>query len=82
MIVIRLPMDTKKRLKKLSKITGRSMSFYAREALRTHMDGFDLSKETDRLGSCLRRSNRISFKGELEECLDENVDILNELTER
>jgi len=44
MIVIRLPTDTKKRLKKLSKITGRSMSFYVkenetmiREALRLHM---------------------------------------------
>jgi len=41
MLAIRLPEDIEKRLDALSKATGRSKSFYAREAILKHLDDLE-----------------------------------------
>lgn len=41
MLAIRLPEDIEKRLDALAKATGRSKSFYAREAILEHLDDLE-----------------------------------------
>ena len=41
MLALRLPADLEKRLDTLSKRTGRSKSFYAREAILTHIEDIE-----------------------------------------
>jgi len=41
MLAIRLPPDIEKRLSELAKRTGRSKSFYAREAILEHLDDLE-----------------------------------------
>jgi RHH-type rel operon transcriptional repressor/antitoxin RelB len=41
MLALRLPPDIEKRLADLAKKTGRSKSFYAREAILTHLDDLE-----------------------------------------
>lgn len=41
MLAIRLPPDIEKRLSVLAKRTGRSKSFYAREAILEHLDDLE-----------------------------------------
>lgn len=38
MLAIRLPDDIEKRLTRLAKVTGRTKTFYAREAILEHLD--------------------------------------------
>lgn len=41
MLAIRIPADLEARLDKLAKSTGRSKSFYAREAIEQHIDDLE-----------------------------------------
>jgi len=41
MLALRLPPDIEKRLAALAKKTGRTKSFYAREAILTHLDDIE-----------------------------------------
>jgi RHH-type rel operon transcriptional repressor/antitoxin RelB len=41
MLALRLPPDIEKRLANLAKKTGRSKSFYAREAILTHLEDLE-----------------------------------------
>lgn len=41
MLAIRLPPDIEKRLNELAKRTGRSKSYYAREAILEHLDDLE-----------------------------------------
>ena len=41
MLAIRLPAEIEKRLEKLAKRTGRTKSFYAREAILEHLDDLE-----------------------------------------
>ena len=41
MLAIRLPDDIEKRLKKLASLTGRSKTFYVREAILKHLDDLE-----------------------------------------
>jgi RHH-type rel operon transcriptional repressor/antitoxin RelB len=41
MLALRLPPDIEKRLASLAKKTGRSKSFYAREAILTHLEDLE-----------------------------------------
>lgn len=41
MLAIRLPDDIEKRLERLAKRTGRTKSFYAREAILAHLDDLE-----------------------------------------
>ena len=41
MLAIRLPMEIEKRLSDLAKITGRSKTFYAREAILEHIEDLE-----------------------------------------
>jgi len=41
MLAIRLPEDIEKRLDRLAKRTGRTKTFYAREALLTHIENLE-----------------------------------------
>jgi RHH-type transcriptional regulator, rel operon repressor / antitoxin RelB len=41
MLAIRLPEDIEKRLDKLAKATGRTKTFYAREAILEHLDDLE-----------------------------------------
>jgi RHH-type rel operon transcriptional repressor/antitoxin RelB len=41
MLAIRLPVDVEKRLAALSKATGRTKTFYAREAILEHLDDLE-----------------------------------------
>ncbi|WP_024298765.1 type II toxin-antitoxin system RelB family antitoxin [Methylomicrobium lacus] len=41
MLAIRLPEDLEKRLDSLAKLTGRSKSFYARQAIEQHLDDME-----------------------------------------
>ena len=52
MLALRLPEDTERRLEALAERTGRTKSFYVREAIETHLDDletFYLAKERPRL---------------------------------
>ncbi|MDE2792151.1 MAG: TraY domain-containing protein [Paracoccaceae bacterium] len=41
MLAIRLPAETEERLARLAKATGRTKTFYAREAILTHLDDLE-----------------------------------------
>jgi RHH-type rel operon transcriptional repressor/antitoxin RelB len=41
MLAIRLPEDIERRLEKLAKATGRTKTFYAREAILEHLDDLE-----------------------------------------
>lgn len=41
MLAIRLPADIEERLEKLAKATGRTKTFYAREAILEHLDDLE-----------------------------------------
>lgn len=41
MLAIRLPEDLEKRLDALAKLTGRTKSFYARQAIEQHLDDLE-----------------------------------------
>lgn len=41
MLAIRLPTEVEKRLETLAKATGRTKTFYAREAILTHLDDLE-----------------------------------------
>ena len=41
MLAIRLPEEIEKRLENLAKLTGRTKSFYAREAILEHLDDME-----------------------------------------
>jgi RHH-type transcriptional regulator, rel operon repressor / antitoxin RelB len=41
MLALRLPPDVESRLDKLAKLTGRSKSYHAREAILEHLDHFE-----------------------------------------
>ena len=41
MLAIRLPLEIEERLEKLAKRTGRSKTFYAREAILEHLDALE-----------------------------------------
>jgi RHH-type rel operon transcriptional repressor/antitoxin RelB len=68
MLALRLPADIEKRLDSLAKKTGRSKSFYAREAILRHLEDLeDYHLARRRLA---RKSRRVSLE-ELERELDE-----------
>jgi RHH-type transcriptional regulator, rel operon repressor / antitoxin RelB len=68
MLALRLPPDIEKRLDTLAKKTGRSKSFYAREAILRHLEDLeDYHLARRRLA---RKSRRVSLE-ELERELDE-----------
>jgi RHH-type rel operon transcriptional repressor/antitoxin RelB len=51
MLAIRLDADTERRLDRLSKLTGRTKTFYAREAILEHLEDLeDIYLATRRLG--------------------------------
>ncbi|AXV14759.1 CopG family transcriptional regulator [Neorhizobium sp. SOG26] len=55
MLALRLPPDIEARLDELARLTGRSKSYYAREAILTHLDDLeDIYLAQERLES-LRR---------------------------
>ena len=41
MLAIRLPSDIEERLERLAKATGRTKTYYAREAILTHLDDLE-----------------------------------------
>ncbi len=41
MIAVRLPPEVEKRLKKLARKTGRTLTFYVREAILQHLDDLE-----------------------------------------
>ena len=41
MLALRLPSDIESRLEKLAKLTGRTKSYYAREAILAHLDDLE-----------------------------------------
>ena len=41
MLAVRLPIEIEQRLEALAKATGRTKSFYAREAILTHLDDLE-----------------------------------------
>jgi len=56
MLAIRLPKDIEDRLDKLAKQTGRSKTFYAREAIVEHLDDLeDIYLATERLKDPAKR---------------------------
>ena len=68
MLALRLPPDIEERLDTLAKKTGRSKSFYAREAILRHLEDLeDYHLARRRLA---RKSRRVSLE-ELERELDE-----------
>jgi len=69
MLAIRLPKDIEDRLDKLVKQTGRTKSFYAREAIMEHLDDLeDVYLATKRLKKPAKRWTQ----DELEQDLDLN----------
>jgi len=56
MLAIRLPKDVEDRLDKLAKQTGRTKTFYAREAIMEHLDDLeDVYLATERLKKPAKR---------------------------
>ena len=49
MLALRLPEDIEKRLEALAKRTGRSKSFYAREAILEHLDDLEAAHLSDEI---------------------------------
>jgi RHH-type rel operon transcriptional repressor/antitoxin RelB len=69
MLALRLPVDIEKRLDTLAKRTGRSKSYYAREAILRHLEDLE---DAHLAGKRLRRGGkRISLEDLEAELLDE-----------
>ncbi len=49
MLALRLPEDIERRLEALAKRTGRSKSFYAREAILEHLDDLEAAHLSDEI---------------------------------
>jgi len=49
MLALRLPKDIERRLEALAQRTGRSKSFYAREAILEHMDNLEAAYLSDEI---------------------------------
>jgi RHH-type transcriptional regulator, rel operon repressor / antitoxin RelB len=61
MLAVRLPSDVEQRLERLAHRTGRTKTFYARQAILTHLD------ELEDAYLALRRSKRPAKRWKLEE---------------
>lgn len=67
MLAIRLPEDIEKRLERLAKKTGRTKTFYAREAILEHIEDLE---DTYLAASRLKRTAKRWTQEELERGLD------------
>lgn len=67
MLAIRLPEDIEKRLERLAKKTGRTKTFYAREAILEHIEDLE---DTYLSASRLKRTAKRWTQEELERELD------------
>lgn len=66
MLAIRLDAETEKRLDRLSKLTGRTKTFYAREAILEHLEDLeDIYLATRRLQRPTRTHSAEDVKREL-----------------
>lgn len=66
MIAIRLPHEIEKRLDKLAKVTGRTKTFYAKEAILAYLDDLeDIYLATERL----KKPGKIYTQDEVEKML-------------
>jgi len=66
MLAIRLDTDTEKRLDRLAKKTGRTKTFYAREAILEHLEDLeDIYLATQRLQRRAKTYSAQEVKGEL-----------------
>lgn len=66
MIAIRLPDDIEKRLDKLAKVTGRTKTFYAKEAILAYLDDLeDIYLANERL----KKPGKIYTQDEVEKLL-------------
>ena len=66
MIAIRLSEDIEKRLDKLAKVTGRTKTFYAREAILAYLDDLeDIYLATERV----KKPGKIYTQDEVEKAL-------------
>ncbi len=68
MLAVRLPSDIEERLEKLAHRTGRTKTFYARQAILTHLD------ELEDTYLALRRLKRPAKRWKLEE-LEKGLDL-------
>ena len=69
MLALRLPQDIEKRLAALAKKTGRTKTFYAREAILRHLEDLeDYHLARERLG---RKAARVSLESLEQELLRE-----------
>ncbi len=68
MLAVRLPSDVEERLEKLAHRTGRTKTFYARQAILTHLD------ELEDTYLALRRLRRPAKRWKLEE-LEKGLDL-------
>jgi RHH-type transcriptional regulator, rel operon repressor / antitoxin RelB len=68
MLAVRLPSDIEERLERLAHRTGRTKTFYARQAILTHLD------ELEDTYLALRRLKRSAKRWKLEE-LEEGLDL-------
>jgi RHH-type rel operon transcriptional repressor/antitoxin RelB len=67
MIAIRLSQDIEKRLDKLAKVTGRTKTFYAREAILSYLDDMeDIYLASERL----KKPRKIYTQEEVEKMLE------------
>jgi RHH-type rel operon transcriptional repressor/antitoxin RelB len=67
MLALRLPEEIELRLDKLAKMTGRTKSFYAREAILEHLDDLeDLFLAEKRLGKVLSGKSKTLSLAEVE----------------
>jgi len=66
MLAIRLDSDTEKRLERLAKLTGRTKTFYAREAILEHLEDLeDVYLATQRLQHPFKAYSAQKVKDEL-----------------
>lgn len=67
MLAIRLPEDIERRLEKLAKATGRTKTFYAREAILEHLDDLeDIFLAEKRLRALMAGKDRVLTLEEVE----------------
>lgn len=66
MLAIRLDPDIETRLERLAKLTGRTKTFYAREAILEHLDDLeDIHLATSRLQRPAKTHSAVEVKHEL-----------------
>ena len=61
MLAIRLPIDIESRLEKLAKATGRSKSFYAREAILEHLEDLEDYFLAEKISGEIRAGKEITM---------------------